>query len=396
MSTVGLKPQASPGRLLTYLGLTWMFMAGGLALATESPSPTRAQAQVTEVVSGLEHPWALAFLPDGSMLITERPGRLRLLDTEGSLSEPIQGVPDVAARSQGGLLEVLLSPGFEDDRLVYLSYAESDGQASGTAVGRGRLSDDARQLTDFDVIFRQQPKLSSGQHFGGRMVFGQDGMLYIALGENNQRPTAQDLDKHQGTIVRLHADGRVPDDNPFVDHADALPEIWTYGHRNPQGMAFNPWTAELWEHEHGPRGGDEINIIRPGLNYGWPLATHGINYTGFAIPEAQGKTVEGTEPPLLWWKKSPAISGMAFYDHDRFPEWKGSLFIGALAARNVMRLILDGDEVVAEERLLLDRGDRIRDVRQGPDGYVYILTDAARGALLRMEPATTTVSLRAF
>lgn len=357
--------------------------------AAQSPSPTRGQVHVTEVVSGLAHPWALAFLPDGSVLITERPGHLRLLDTAGTLSEPLAGVPDVAARGQGGLLEVLLSPDFADDRLVYLSYAESDGEFSGTAVGRGRLTDDARSLTDFSVIFRQQPKLSSGHHFGGRMVFGPDDMLYVAIGENNQRPTAQDLDKHQGTIVRIHPDGTVPDDNPFVGQVGALPEVWTYGHRNPQGLAFNPWTGELWEHEHGPRGGDEINIIRPGLNYGWPLATHGINYSGFAIPEAKSPTVEGTEPPLLWWRKSPAISGMAFYEHSRFPDWQGSLFIGALADRSLIRLTLDGTDVIAEERLLHDRGDRIRDVRQGPDGFVYVLTDAPRGALLRLQPSGT-------
>lgn len=374
-------------RLLIVPGLLGFFGSPGLAWATESPRPVHGQVQVTEVVSGLEHPWALAFLPDGSMLITERPGRLRLLNTEGGLSEPLPGVPDVAARSQGGLLDVLLSPQFDADRLVYLSYAESDGQASGTAVGRGRLSDDGRQLTGFTVIFRQHPKLSSGQHFGGRMAFDRDGLLYIALGDNNRRPTAQDLDKHQGTIVRIHPDGRVPDDNPFVGRPDALPEIWTYGHRNPQGMAFNPWTDELWVHEHGPRGGDEINIIRSGLNYGWPLATHGINYSGFAIPEAQGTAVDGTEPPLLWWKKSPAVSGMAFYDHDRFPEWKNSLFAGALATRRLLRLTLDGDAVVAEEHVLHERGDRIRDVRQGHDGYIYILTDTARGSLLRLEPA---------
>lgn len=387
MVTARLMRQAGLGRLMVFLGLTSFLMAPGPGLATESPRPVEGRVNVTEISSGLQHPWALAFLPDGSMLITERPGHLRLLDTSGRLSEPIQGVPDVAARSQGGLLEVLLSPAFENDRLVYLSYAESDGQSSGTAVGRARLSDDARQLTGFEVIFRQRPKLSSGQHFGGRMAFGQDGLLYIALGENNRRPTAQDLDKHQGTIVRIHPDGRVPDDNPFLNRADVLPEIWTYGHRNPQGLAFNPWTGELWSHEHGPRGGDEINIIRPGLNYGWPLATHGINYSGFAIPEAQGTAVEGTEPPLLWWRKSPAVSGMAFYEHDRFPEWKGSLFVGALASRRLLRLTLDGDRIVAEEHLLHDRGDRIRDVRQGPDGYIYVLTDTARGALLRLEPA---------
>ena len=368
-------------------GLFLMALPLTASIASQSPEPTRGSVQITEVVSGLANPWALAFLPDGSMLITEQPGDLRMLGTDGALSEPIEGVPDVADRGQGGLLEVALSPHFSDDRFVYLSYSESEGNASGTAVGRGRLSDDARQLMDFTVLFRQVPKLSTGHHFGGRIVFGDDGMLYIGLGENNQRSTAQDLDKHQGTIVRIHPDGQVPSDNPFVQHDGALPEIWTYGHRNPQGLALNPWSGELWEHEHGPRGGDEINIIRPGLNYGWPLATYGINYSGFAIPEAEGETVEGTQPPLVWWKRSPAISGMAFYDSSRFPQWNNSLFIGALRDRALLRLTLDGDAVVAEERLLLDRNERIRDVRLGPDGFIYVLTNASDGALLRLQPA---------
>lgn len=356
----------------------------------QSPAPTRAQVQVTEVVTGLASPWALAFLPDRSILITEKPGSLRMLSPDGELSEPIGGTPEVEFQGQGGLLEVAVSPNFAEDRFVYLSYAESDGKASGTAVGRGRLSDDARQLTDFTVLFQQKPKLSSGHHFGGRMVFGHDGMLYVTLGEHNQRSTAQDLDKHQGTIVRIHPDGSVPSDNPFVQQAGALPEIWSYGHRNPQGLALNPWTDELWEHEHGARGGDEINIIRRGLNYGWPLATHGINYSGFAIPEAQGELVAGTEPPLLWWKRSPAISGMAFYDNSRFPQWNQSLFIGALRDRALIRLTFDGNKVVAEERLLVDRGERVRDVRSGPDGYIYVLTEAPNGALLRLAPADAT------
>lgn len=374
---------ASPGSVLA-----------ATADAPESPEPTKADVQVTEVVSGLEHPWSLAFLPDGSMLVTERPGRLRRLTADGMLSAPIEGVPSVEARGQGGLLDVLLSPDFDTDRLVYLSYAEADGRRSGTAVGRGRLTADAARLEDFTVLFRQAPKLSTGIHYGSRMVFGTDGMLYVTLGENNQRPTAQDLNKHQGTIVRLHPDGTVPADNPFVQQAGARPEIWSYGHRNPQGLAVNPWTGELWEHEHGPRGGDEINIIRRGLNYGWPLATYGINYSGFRIPEAQGTAVAGTEPPVMWWKKSPAVSGMAFYDSDRFAQWRGSLFVGALAQRALIRLELDGDRIVAEQRLLHDRGDRIRDVRLGPDGFVYVLTDASDGALLRLQPAGIAISER--
>lgn len=359
------------------------------AWAAQAPVATVAKAEVTEVVTGLEYPWALAFLPDGGALITERPGRLRVLGADGSLSDPVAGVPDVAASGQGGLLDVILSPDFASDRLVYLSYAEAGDKASGTAVGRGRLSDQSDRIENFTVLFRQEPKLSSGLHFGSRMVFGADGMLYITLGENNQRPTAQDLDKLQGKIVRLNADGSVPQDNPFVQQNGARPEIWSYGHRNPQGLAINPWTGELWEHEHGPRGGDEVNVVQAGKNYGWPLATYGINYSGLAIPEAQGGSVPGTEQPLVWWKKSPAISGMAFYSSDRYPQWGNSLFIGALADKALIRLTLDGQTVVSEERLLTDRGARIRDVRAGPDGYVYVLTDSSKAALLRLAPAGT-------
>ncbi|MEE4464405.1 PQQ-dependent sugar dehydrogenase, partial [Azotobacter chroococcum] len=233
-------------------------------------------------------------------------------------------------------------------------------------------------------IFRQQPKLSTGIHFGSRLVFDRDGHLFIALGENNQRPTAQDLDKLQGKLVRLYPDGRVPEDNPFVERAGARPEIWSYGHRNQQGAALDPRTGRLWTHEHGPRGGDEINIPEPGRNYGWPLATHGINYSFLPIPEARGKTVEGTEPPHYVWEKSPAISGMAFYDAGRFPAWQHSLFIGALVDRCLIRLELDGERIVHEERLLEDLDTRIRDVRQGPDGYLYLLTDETNGKLLRL------------
>ncbi|WP_454694785.1 PQQ-dependent sugar dehydrogenase [Achromobacter aegrifaciens] len=355
--------------------------------AQPGPEPASAPARVTAVVGGLNHPWAMAFLPEGGVLITERPGNLRLLRIPGGLSKPLAGVPKVAAQGQGGLLDVALSPDFARDRYVYLSYAEADGSKSGTAVGRGRLSADGTALEDFRVLFRQQPKLSSGLHYGSRLVFDGKGYLYISLGENNQRPTAQDLDKLQGKVVRLKTDGTVPPDNPFVGQAGARPEIWSYGHRNPQGMALNPWTGQLWENEHGPRGGDEINLVQRGKNYGWPLATHGINYSGQPIPEAKGADLPGMEAPLYWWPKSPAVSGMAFYDADRFPVWRNSVFIGALANQNLIRLTLDGDRVVAQEWLLTDRKQRIRDVRQGPDGYVYVLTDASPGELLRLAPA---------
>lgn len=355
-------------------------------LAAERYPSEQGTVLVREIASGLEHPWALAFLPDGQhMLVSERPGRLRRVSLDGQISEPIAGVPDVFAQGQGGLLDVRLSPDFESDRLVYLSYAEQgrDGLA-GTAVGRGRLDAQGRRLEQFEVIFRQQPKLSNGVHFGSRLVFDGQGHLFIALGENNQRPTAQALDKLQGKLVRLYPDGRVPEDNPFVERKGARPEIWSYGHRNQQGAALNPWTGQLWTHEHGPRGGDEINIPQAGANYGWPLATHGINYSLLPIPEAEGKHVEGTVAPHYVWAKSPAISGMAFYDAERFPAWQHNLFIGALVGQALIRLQLDGDRIVHEERLLASMGERIRDVRLGPDGYLYLLTDDSDGRVLQV------------
>ncbi|MHC2144731.1 PQQ-dependent sugar dehydrogenase [Pseudomonas sp. 210_17 TE3656] len=343
--------------------------------------------KVSTLAEGLSHPWALAFLPEGKgMLVTERPGNLRIVSAEGKVGAPLGGVPEVWAQEQGGLLDVVLSPTFKQDRMVYLSFAENGGEdgKAGTAVGRGRLSADMAKLEDFNVIFRQQPKLSTGLHFGSRLVFDRDGYLFIALGENNQRPTSQDLDKLQGKVVRILPDGTVPKDNPFVGQDNVRPEIWSFGHRNQQGAALNPWTGELWTNEHGPRGGDEINIPLPGKNYGWPLATHGINYSLMPIPEAKGEHVDGMVDPHHVWEKSPAISGMAFYDNPRFKPWDHSLFIGALAAQELIRLQLDGDKVVHEERMLGELNARIRDVRVGPDGYLYVLTDAEDGALLKV------------
>jgi len=361
--------------------------ASSMAFAQIEHYPSeQGRVSVEEIVGGLAFPWSLSFLPDGKrMLVTERPGRLRLVGLDGKLSEPLEGVPEVFASAQGGLLDVRLSPDFEQDRLVYLSYAEagSDGRA-GTAVGRGKLSADLARLEGFEVIFRQQPKLSTGHHFGSRLVFDRDGNLFVALGENNQRPTAQDMDKHQGKVVRIRPDGQALADNPFVDRQGVPPEIWSLGHRNQQGAAINPWTGELWTHEHGPRGGDEINLPKPGRNYGWPLATHGINYNGQPIPEATGEVVEGSEAPHHVWVESPGISGMAFYDAERFPAWQHNLFIGALVDRSLIRLQLDGDEIAHEERLLEELGARIRDVRLGPDGYLYLLTDSDDGQLLRV------------
>jgi glucose/arabinose dehydrogenase len=358
-----------------------------LAASTQAMKSEQGTLEVTSIAKGLEHPWSVAFLPDRQgMLVTERPGNLRLVSAEGKLSAPISGVPKVWAKGQGGLLDVALSPDFKQDRLIYLSYAEGGGQGdkAGTAVGRGRLSDDLASLKDFTVIFRQEPKLSVGNHFGSRLVFDRDGYLFITLGENNNRPTAQDLDKLQGKIVRIYPDGKVPDDNPFVGQSGVRPEIWSYGVRNPQGAALNPWTGTLWENEHGPRGGDEINVIERGKNYGWPLATHGINYSGQPIPEAQGKNAEGTVEPRHFWEKSPGLSGMAFYDGDRFKAWQHNVFIGALVTQELIRLQFDGDKVVHEERLLGELNKRIRDVRQGPDGYLYVLTDEEDGGLYKV------------
>lgn len=357
------------------------------AASTQELKSEQGTLEVTPITQGLEHPWALAFLPDRQgMLVTERPGNLRVVSMDGKRSAPISGVPKVWAKGQGGLLDVVLSPDFKQDRRVYLSYAEGGGEGdkAGTAVGRGRLSEDLTTLKDFKVIFRQEPKLSVGNHFGSRLVFDRDGYLFISLGENNDRMTAQDLDKLQGKVVRIYPDGRVPDDNPFVGQAGVRPEIWSYGHRNPQGLALNPWSGTIWENEHGPKGGDEINVIERGKNYGWPLATNGINYSGQPIPEAKGKTAEGTVPPHHVWEVSPAISGMAFYDADRFKPWQHNVFIGALASQELIRLQFDGDKVVHEERLLGELKARIRDVRQGPDGYLYVLTDEEDGALYKV------------
>ncbi len=360
-----------------------------LLLISASLLAAPAAVKVEVLQNKLDHPWSLAFLPqDGGMLITLKGGQLKRWQAGKGLSDPIVGVPDVWANGQGGLLDVVLAPDFDTSRRVWLSYAEAgnDGKA-GTAVGYGRLSDDYSRLEDFKVVFRQQPKLSTGNHFGGRLVFDGKGYLYIGLGENNQRPTAQELDKLQGKVVRLTEQGEIPKDNPFVNRAGARPEIWSYGIRNPQGMAMNPWSDTLWLNEHGPRGGDEINIPEKGKNYGWPLATHGVNYSGLPIPEAKGEHHEGTEPPLFVWKKSPALSGMAFYHSDVFPQWKNKLFIGALKDKDVIVLNVNGNKVTEEGRILGDRDQRIRDVRVGPDGYLYVLTDETDGQLWKVSPS---------
>lgn len=356
--------------------------AGGAIQADSSAGPLR----VFTVADGLEHPWGLAFLPDGRMLVTERPGRLRIVSADGKLSAPLGGVPAVKAAGQGGLLDVVLDPGFADNRRIYLSYAEPrDGSKSATAVARARLG--ATGLEDVKVIFRQQPAVDSAGHFGSRLVFRRDGTLFVGLGDRQRsqfRGMAQNRDAHVGKVVRIDVDGNVPADNPFVKVAGTLPETWSLGHRNIQGAALHPETGELWATEHGPRGGDELNVVRPGRNYGWPIVTWGIEYTGGKIGEGKGP---GFEQPVHYWTPSIGASGFTFYTGDRYPGWRGSVFAGGLALRVLERLELDGERVVKRETLLEEVRERIRDVRQGPDGLLYLLTDDPKGSILRLEPA---------
>ncbi|MGF1627593.1 MAG: PQQ-dependent sugar dehydrogenase [Alphaproteobacteria bacterium] len=350
----------------------------------------QAAIQVDTFADGLEHPWGIAFLPDGSMLVTERPGRLRHVSPDGVVSEPISGLPEIDARDQGGLLDVAVDPAFVDNRLVYLTYSEpGPDRTNSTAVLRASLSTDNAALGGGQVIFSQQPKVASTKHFGSRLVFDNDGHLFVGLGERSDeefRGQAQDLDSHLGKIVRIFPDGSVPDDNPFVGQAGALPEIWSYGHRNIQAAFLHPETGQLWEIEHGPRGGDELNIVEPGANYGWPVVSHGINYWGTPVGTGEA-SMEGMVDPVHQWTPVIAPSGMLIYTGDAFPEWQGDLFVGGLASTALVRLELEGERVVGEERIIDDFGLRIRDVAQGPDGALYLLTDHGDGAILRIAPA---------
>ncbi|MFQ3584912.1 MAG: PQQ-dependent sugar dehydrogenase [Cyanobacteriota bacterium] len=349
---------------------------------------TEQPFRVTALANGLEHPWGMAFLPDGSILVTERPGRLRLVTSNGLDPQPIAGVPEVVARGQGGLLDVVLHPEYDENGWIYLAYsaAETPGSAAaGTRVARARLGPEG--LYDLEVIFDMARKTPAGQHFGARLAFDEDGLLYIATGDRGEPDRAQDLGDHAGKVLRLTDSGGIPADNPFVNQAGALPEVYTYGNRNIQGLTRHPETGAIWFHEHGPRGGDEINILAPGVNYGWPLISHGREYTGDPVGEGRSEA-PGLASPLLHWTPSIAPSGMTFYTGEAFPEWQGNLFVGALAGQHLARLQLEGDQIVAEERLLEGAVGRIRDVRQGPDGLLYLLTDAPNGSLLRLEPAS--------
>ena len=335
------------------------------------------------VVEGLDHPWGLAFLADGRMLVTERSGRLRLIDNGRLDPEPIQGLPAVSSYGQGGLLDVVLHPDFEGNRLVYLSYAAAGAGGFGTEVARGRLIE--HRLEDVEVIFRALPKFDGGRHFGSRLVFGNDGLLYISLGDRGHRPNGQDLSTHPGSIIRVRDDGSVPADNPFVEKPGARPEIFTYGNRNVQGMAIQPGTGRIWAHEHGPQGGDEVNVVTAGTNYGWPSITYGRNY-GIGTRIGEGTQKPGMAQPVLQWTPSIAPSGMTFYNGNRFPKWNGNLFVGSLKFEYIARLELDGERVVHQEKLIEGALGRIRDLRQGPDGFIYILSDEANGVIARLEP----------
>jgi glucose/arabinose dehydrogenase len=364
--------------------------AGG---AQTYPS-SAGELQVETIAKGLSHPWGLQFLPDGRMLVTERSGSIRIVGKDGKLSPPLAGTPKVLARGQGGMLDIALDRDFADNATIYFCYAEPHDGGGRTALARARLDSGAARLTDVKTIFHQQGPVSSGNHYGCRIAQEPNNApgrnLFLAMGEHfTTRDQAQNLGNHLGKIVRIAPDGSVPKDNPFVDRQDtnpgALPEIWSYGHRNPQGLAFNPSNGQLWEQEHGPRGGDEINIVRKGANYGWPVIGYGIDYDGSKIHDSTRKP--GMEQPIKYWVPSIAPSGMAFYTAGLMPKWKGSLFVGALAAKMLVRLSLDGDKVTGEERLLQNLGERIRDVRQGPDGALYLLTDSENGRILRVSPA---------
>lgn len=357
----------------------------GQTRAPQSLSGVRINAQ--EIARGLDHPWALVFMPDGRMLVTERAGRLRVVTRGGVISPPVAGIPRVHAQGQAGLLDVVLGPSFETDRMIYWSYAEPRDGGSGTSVARGRLNADATRVENVQVIFRQMPTRSSGGHYGSRLVFDRAGHLYVTLGERQRpesRAMAQDLSTHLGKIVRINGDGSVPADNPFVGQANTQPENWSYGHRNVQGADLNPETGELWAIEHGPRGGDEINIARAGRNYGWPIIGYGIDYN--RAPQHETSTREGMEQPIYYWDPVIAPGDMDFYRGALFP-WRGDILIAGLNTQALVRLDVEGERVIGEERFALGAG-RIRDIAESEDGALWIITDEDNGRVLRLTPET--------
>jgi glucose/arabinose dehydrogenase len=362
--------------------------ATSVALGASQTFPSSAgNIAVETIASGLANPWALAFLPDGRMLVTEKPGRMRIVTREGVLSPPVTGVPKVFASGQGGLHDVILDRDYGQNRTIYFCFAEPASGGGRTTMARAKLIDEgAPRLDELKIIFRQEGPLSSGNHFGCRIVQARDGNLFLTMGDHfGPRDQAQNLANHIGKIVRITPDGAVPPDNPFVGKQGAKPEIWSYGHRNSQGAALHPQSGKFWMHEHGPRGGDEINIPEAGKNYGWPVIGFGIDYSGARIHEGTRKA--GMEQPIHYWVPSIAPSGMAFYNGAAFPAWRGNLFVGALAGKALVRLDVDGEKIGKEERLLTNMDQRIRDVREGPDGALWLITDNSAGQILRLTPA---------
>jgi len=365
--------------LLIFVAAAAVSLVSRYGMSVDGPRNTKAGTiKVETVATGLSHPWGLAFLPDGRMLVTERSGTLRLVSKDGTLSEPLSGVPKVVAMGQGGLLDVAIDPDFKSNNLVYLTYSEPGEGGASTAVARGKLGESG--LDGVEVIFRQEPKVGGGNHFGSRLAFAPDGKLFVTLGERFTFTPAQDLTNDLGKIVRINPDGSVPKDNPFVGRTDARPEIWSYGHRNPQGAAIHPETGKLWETEFGPMGGDELNIPQAGQNYGWPVVSWGSHYTGEDIPDPP--TRPEFADAIYHWNPVISPSGITFYTADAIPAWKGNLLIAGLSSQAIVRLTLDGEKVVDEERIPM--GTRIRDVVQGPDGAVYALTDEGNGEILRL------------
>ncbi len=366
-----------------HLFLAMLLASVAPAVAQQSFPSSAGPLRVETVASGLENPWGLAFLPDGRMLVTERPGRLRLVTADGKLSAPITGVPNVAARGQGGLLDVALDPDFARNRMVYLSFAEPRSGGNGTSVVRGKLNERGTALENATVIFRQMPTIQSSAHFGSRLVFDRTGALFVTVGDRyGQKDEAQNPANHIGKVIRIRPEGGAPTDNPKI--SGWQPELWSIGHRNVQGAALHPETGQLWTAEHGARGGDEVNTPKAGKNYGWPVITYGVDYSGAKLGEGTQKA--GMEQPLFYWDPSIAPSGAAFYTGAAWPAWKNSLFVGALAGQMLVRLSTSGEAVTGQERLLTNLGERIRDVRQGPDGYIYLLSDDG-GKILRVRPA---------
>jgi aldose sugar dehydrogenase len=360
------------------------FIFTGCSVADEGGvySSEKHNFTIETVIEGLEHPWSVDFLPDGRFLVTEKPGRLRIIEN-GQLSEPVIGLPEIKEKGQGGLLDIALDPEYENNKTIYLSYSAKGEGGIGTEVVKGTLS--GNELKNTQVIFKLSPKTDTGYHFGSRLLFTKDGSLFITLGDRGDQDRAQVLNDHAGSLIHINKDGTVPADNPFIDNPDVKPEIYTYGNRNMQGIAMHPETGDVWTIEHGPQGGDELNLMKPGVNYGWPVITYGVNY-GLGTKIGEGTEKEGMAQPVHYWVPSIATSSLLFYTGDKFPGWKGNAFVGSLKFGQIARLEMQDNKVIHEERLVNGKAGRIREVQQGPDGCLYIVTDESNGKLLRLKP----------